>query len=347
MPQTLQIGGVKVSPGQRVTVDLPVARLYTHTEMTMPVQVIRGKKPGPHLFVSAAVHGDEINGVEIIRRFLKLKLLKQLRGALIAVPVVNVFGFISRSRYLPDRRDLNRLFPGSEKGSLAGRLADLFMKEVVANCTHGIDLHTGSNHRFNLPQIRAYLDDPETERLAWAFGAPVVLDANLRDGSLRQAVAEQGIPMLLYEGGEALRFSEVAIRIGLRGVVSVMRAIGMLPASRRRKSDFEPAVARSSTWVRAPEGGILRVNTSLGTRVFKGQIVGVIADLFGENEIKVLSPTRGIIISRLNQPLVNEGDALFHIASFDNPTSADAALKAFKAEFEPDEEGNSEGLTIV
>ncbi|MDH3347993.1 MAG: succinylglutamate desuccinylase/aspartoacylase family protein, partial [Desulfobulbaceae bacterium] len=223
------IGEAVIQPGQRQTVDLPIARLYTHTAMDMPVHVIHGKKEGPTLFVSAAIHGDEINGVEIVRRLLKLKLTNNIRGTLIAIPIVNVYGFINRSRYLPDRRDLNRSFPGNNKGSLASHLAKVFMTEVVRKCSHGIDIHTGSNHRTNLPQIRVTLGNSETEQLAQAFGAPVILDSRLRDNSLRATVTDLGIPMLLYEGGEGLRFNESAIRVGLKGILAVMREIGMLP----------------------------------------------------------------------------------------------------------------------
>jgi hypothetical protein len=228
MSRILKIAGKKIAEGQRRSLNIPVARLYTHTEMTMPVHVLRGKKDGPCLFVCAAIHGDEIIGVEIIRRLLKLKILQRLRGTLIAVPVVNVYGFINHTRYLPDRRDLNRFFPGSTKGSLTSRLANIFMEEIVANSTHGIDLHAGSHHRINLPHIRACLDNPETEKLAAAFGSPVILNSNLRDGSLRQAGVEAGIPMLLYEAGEALRFDEFGIRVGVKGVLAVMRSLGML-----------------------------------------------------------------------------------------------------------------------
>ena len=212
------IGGTPIPPGTRQTIDLPVARLYTHTEMSMPVHVIRGKREGPRLFVSAALHGDELNGVEVIRRLLALKRLDRLRGMLLLVPVVNVYGFVGRTRYLPDRRDLNRFFPGSPTGSLAARLAHLFMQEVVARSTHGIDLHTGAVHRTNLPHIRAAMTNEDTAHLAKAFGTPVIIDASLRDGSLRQAVRERGVPILLFEGGEALRIDEPVVRAGLRGV---------------------------------------------------------------------------------------------------------------------------------
>ena len=164
----------------RVLIELPLPPLYTHTPLSLPVHVIRGAKDGPRLFVSAAIHGDELNGTEIIRRLLKQPVLKRIRGTLVAVPIVNIYGLLHHSRYLPDRRDLNRSFPGSDKGSLAARLAHIFMTEIVDNCTHGIDLHTGAIHRSNLPQIRANLDDEETARLANDFGVPVLFNANLQ-----------------------------------------------------------------------------------------------------------------------------------------------------------------------
>ncbi len=315
MRESIWIGETEIKPGQRLTIDLPIARLYTRTEMTMPVHVIHGRKPGPCIFVSAAVHGDEINGIEIIRRLLKLKLLQNLRGTLIAIPTVNVYGFINLSRYLPDRRDLNRCFPGSEKGSLASRLANLYMVEIVKNCTHGIDFHTGSNHRANLPQIRADLSNPENMRMAESFGAPVVIDARVRDGSMRGAVAEMGIPMLLYEGGEALRFSETAITVGLRGIIAVMREIGILHGRTQKKIPIKPFVVQTTRWVRAPTSGIHHSVISLGTKVSEDQVMGFIGDPFGETQEKIISPVAGIVIGQSNLPLVHRGEALFNIAS--------------------------------
>lgn len=326
-------GGVEIAPGTQETLDLSVTRLYTHSAITMPVHVINGKKSGPTLFVSAAMHGDEINGVEIIRRLLKLPSLKRLRGVLVAVPIVNVHGFIHLSRYLPDRRDLNRSFPGSREGSLTARLAHLFMEEVVSNATHGIDLHSGALHRSNLPQIRARVDDPETLRLARAFRVPVLLNSELRDGSLREVAAGRGMPVLVYEGGEALRFDEFSIRAGLRGVVEVMRELGMLPPTKyKRRHTSEPVIARSTTWVRAPISGILRSTRSLGHHVRKDDVLGVISDPFGEDEVTVTAPANGIIIGRLNLPLVNEGDALFHIARFGKSSEAAALVEEFRSE---------------
>ena len=334
MAANFSIGGVEVAPGEREIIDLPVTDLSTRTPMTMPVQVVNGRRDGPRLLVCAALHGDEINGVEIIRRLLRLSALKRLRGALVAVPIVNVFGFISLSRYLPDRRDLNRSFPGSARGSLASRLAHLFLAEVVGCCSHGIDLHTGAIHRENYPQVRANLDDAETERMARAFGVPVVINTGFRKGSLREAAHRGGVPVIVYESGEALRFDESCIRAGVTGVVRVMRALGMLPKSKRRRERPEPLVARSSTWLRAPASGVLRPAVPLGHRVKEGDVLGVIGDPFGDNEVEVAARAGGVVIGRSNLPLVHEGDALFHIVHVEGTQVAARALDAFEPEAE-------------
>lgn len=331
----VEIGGTAIAPGERRSLQLPVAELYNSAPVHMPVEVVRGRRDGPTLFVCAAVHGDEINGVEIIRRLLRNSALQRMRGTLIAVPIVNVQGFLSMSRYLPDRRDLNRSFPGSERGSVAGRLAWMFAQEIVAKSDCGIDLHTGAIHRSNLPQVRANLSDPETAALAAAFAAPVMLDANLRDGSLREHAAQQGIPMLLYEAGEALRFDETAIRAGVRGVLNVMRCLGML-ARGRAKAAAEPLVATSSYWQRAEQSGILRCHVGLGARVKKGQLLATISDPFGHEELALSSRSAGLVIGRSNLPLVNEGDALFHIARFESVVEAENALSAFQEQHESD-----------
>ncbi len=338
MRKILRIGGRRIRAGERVTLDLPVVRLHTHSELSMPVQVIRGKKDGPNLFVSAAIHGDEINGVEIIRRLLALDFLKDLAGTLIAVPVVNVYGLIHHSRYLPDRRDLNRSFPGSSKGSLTSRLAYLFMQEIVNKCDYGIDLHTGSNSRTNLPQIRAFLDNKETKVLAHAFSAPVILHADLRDGSLRQAVKDKGLPVLLYEAGEALRFDEASIQIGVRGIVSVMQKLKMLSDDTvEAENSFEPLISKSSAWVRASESGILRTQVALGQKVAKGDVLGIVGDPLGDNEVEIVTHISGIVIGHANMPLVYEGEALFHIARFGQSATGEDTLEALQAELDPDE----------
>jgi uncharacterized protein len=331
MPEPLVIQRREVLPGSRITLELPLAPLYTHTPLNLPVHVVRGHRDGPRLFVSAAIHGDELNGVEIIRRLLRHSSLKRLRGSLLAVPIVNVYGVIQHSRYLPDRRDLNRAFPGIEGGSLAARLAYLFMSEIVTKCTHGIDLHTGAIYRSNLPQVRANMDDEATARLARAFGVPVVINGEVLDGSLRQAAAARGVHTLVYEAGEALRFDELSIRAGMRGIINVMRELGMLPP-RRRPQRNAPFVARASAWVRAPVSGILRAIVPLGARIKRNQTMGFIADPFGEGEAEVRAPASGIVIGRTNIPLVHEGEALFHVARFEDVKGVAEQVESFQSE---------------
>lgn len=311
----IKIGNQRIFPGERKIIDLNVAKLYDFTDISIPVEILRGSSHGPTLFISSTIHGDEINGIEIIRRLLRKKILRSLVGNLIVVPIVNVFGFNNKSRYLPDRRDLNRCFPGSTRGALASRIAALFMKEVVAKSTHGIDLHTGAIYRNNLPQIRTSLEDRTSKKLAEAFGAPVIIHSALRDGSLREATRRRGIPVLLYEAGEALRFNEEAIRTGVNGCLGVMRSIGMLPPSTHKKDRSEIFFANGSQWVRAPHSGFVNTSISLGQRVSKNEELATILDPFGETRISVTASCSGIVIGKLELPLVNQGDAMFHIAT--------------------------------
>lgn len=324
----ITIGDSVIRPGNRVNVNLPVADLYTSTSLHMPVHVICGRKGGPVLFVSAAIHGDELNGVEIIRRLLRLKILRSVRGTLLAVPIVNVHGFLNQSRYLPDRRDLNRSFPGSPKGSIAARLANLFNEQILTNADYGIDLHTGAINRSNLPQIRANLDDAPTLEIANAFGAPVIINSNIRDGSLRGCASERGMPMLIYEAGEALRFDETGIRAGLRGILNVMRHIGMLPESRKSKR-VTPVIARSTQWVRAGTSGIVSGKVRLGSTIEKGQRLATISDPLGDEVEDVIAPLDGIVIGRTNLPLAHEGDALFNLSSFADVPKAGDVVEIF------------------
>lgn len=325
-----EIAGNKIGLGQKKQINIEVAKLYDFTDMSVPVEVVRGSKEGPCLFVSAAIHGDEINGVEIVKRLLRHRLLKKMSGTLIAVPIVNVFGFNTKSRYLPDRRDLNRCFPGNEDGSLAAQLAHIFMQEIVSKSDYGIDLHTGAIHRNNLPQIRCTISDEATLKLAQGFGIPVIINSNVRDGSLRQAAQEQKIPTLLYEGGEALRFNSSVIKTGIHGILSVMQAIGMLPQNSVKVKNVETFFAKSSSWVRAPHSGTLVVNKKLGDKVHKNELLGVISNPFGDHRFEVISKYTGIIIGITMIPLVNEGDAIFHIATFEDATAVEESLENYK-----------------
>lgn len=322
-PEVLTIGGEEILPGERRQLALVVAKLYDFTDMKIPVEVVRGTEPGPTLFVSAAIHGDEINGVDIVRRLLKHRALKNICGTLIAIPIVNVFGFNDKSRYMPDRRDLNRSFPGTAHGSLASQTAYIFRTEIVNKCTHGIDLHTGAIHRRNLPQIRADLSNPSNLLLAKAFGAPVILNASPRDGSLREMVDDQKIPMLLYEAGTALRFDKRAAMIGVEGILSVMRTIGMLPPAPHAAKPPKPFIAKSSQWVRAPISGIFVTRKKIGEAVKKDEKIGFITNPFGDYEYAILSPATGVVIGNSILPLANEGDGIYHIATFEKAANSD------------------------
>ena len=326
-----EVAGQTVAPGEARILDVPLSRLADHTRMRLRLRVVHGKRPGPVLFVSAAIHGDEVLGCEIIRRLSVSPAMKSVRGTVVFVPVVNAYGFVANSRYLPDRRDLNRSFPGNASGSLASQLAHTFMTEVVARADVGIDLHTGAIHRANLPQIRADLSGEQTARLAAAFGAPVTLDASIRDGSLREAAGARGTPVLLYEAGEALRYDEPSVKIGVRGVTRVMEAMGMLPP---KKAAGKPTLlVGKSSWLRCPSGGLLRLSKRLGDTVQKGEVVGLVGDPLGQHEDAIEAPFTGVVIGKLNNPVVNRGDAALHVALTDkeDAKSAEAVRDVFEA----------------
>lgn len=306
-----------ISPASRARVNIDMGSIFDFTPVNLPVEVLNGSKPGSTIFVCSTIHGDEIIGIEIVRRLLKILDETQLCGTLIAIPVVNVFGFNDRSRYLPDRRDLNRCFPGLRNGSLASQLAHKFMQEIVLKSDFGIDIHTGAYNRTNLPQIRTDISNKENMRLAMAFNAPAIVNSNLRDGSLREATSQAKIPMILYEAGEALRFDEDAVNIGLEGVLGVLAEIGMINKT-KTKSKKNIFIARSSSWVRASQSGICLLKAKLGDLVKKGQILAEISNPFGDNKVLIRAPQQALIIGCSILPLVNKGDALFHLGYENN-----------------------------
>ena len=337
MQPSIEIAGISIKPGTRQSIDIPLPGFYTHSNVCMPVHVVHGRKPGPVLLVSAAIHGDEITGVEIVRRLLSHKSIDRIRGTLIAIPVVNVFGFVSKSRYLPDRRDLNRSFPGSETGSMASRLANVILTQVVTHCTHIVDLHSAAVNRQNLPQIRAKLSgEPVVETLAQAFGVPVILDSNILEGSFREAAHALGIPILVYEAGEALRFDEMSIRAGLTGVLNVMTALEMRLVKKKTRVKIS-TIANTSRWLRAPQSGILRSQVTTGARVSVGQTLAIIGDPLGENNCEIMSTTDGIVIGKTNLPLVFEGEAIFNIATYETPGQVADHIEAYHERLTPKE----------
>ncbi len=312
------LGDVSVAPGESGVGSLVLGWLYIQEPIKIPLHVFHGARPGPTLWVSACIHGDEVNSVPIVRDVMDAIDPARLSGTVIAIPLLNAFGIIHQTRYLPDRRDLNRSFPGSKRGSLTARVARAFLDTVVSRCTHGIDLHTGAIHRSNLPQIRANLEDPVARGMAEAFGSPIALHAALRDGSLRESAGRRGIPCVLYEAGEALRYDAKAVETGVRGVLAVMDHLGM------RKSPDRVRPTRKhcwdSAWVRAEWSGFFVPTVKLGDSVRKGQRVGSIGVRRGRGHeetgaVPVRAPRDGMIIGRLENPLVTQGDALMHIAS--------------------------------
>ncbi len=321
-----EIGGEIIPPGQRRTIDLPVSSLSDHTPVNMSAHIVHGKTDGPVFFVSAGVHGDEVIGIEIVRRLLKSPALRGLRGTLIVVPIVNSFGFINRSRYLPDRRDLNRSFPGSEGGSLAARLAHLFLNEIVSRSDIGVDLHSAAIHRINYPQVRVSPNDAEARALADVFGAPIIMESPIRQGSLRRSAMDMGKTVLLFEGGEGLRFDEVSVRAGQAGILRVMKSLDMISGRGVAAAKSPPQFCASSKWLRAPMGGLFRSLKADGDPVRGDEILGFVSDPFGEDEIEVVAPFDGIIVGRAVLPVVNEGDAVFHLARVQSVKKAENAM---------------------
>ncbi len=331
-----EIGDHVIPAGTRETINLPVSVTSDHTPITLTVHVAHGRRSGPTMFVSAAIHGDEIIGVEMVRRLLRHASIDKLKGTLLVIPVVNSLGFMAHSRYLPDRRDLNRCFPGSEKGSLAARLANLFMEEIVSKSDAGIDIHSAAIHRKNLPQIRVSPDNNETMELARIFAAPLTLTSKLREGSLRHAAEESDTKVLLFEAGEGLRFDEFAVRVGVTGILRVMHHLGMIPSKGISKPKNQHIVAKSSHWLRAPAGGLLRTFKRNGENIENGDILGIVADPFGEIETEIVSDKAGVLIGRSNLPVVNEGDALFHIAKIRSSHDAEAAIDTLSSQLDED-----------
>ncbi|MEM9796916.1 MAG: succinylglutamate desuccinylase/aspartoacylase family protein [Pseudomonadota bacterium] len=321
------LGGEEVAAGSRRTVHLPVSTLSDHTPVNLSVHVVHGKSEGPTLCVSAGVHGDEVIGIEIVRRLLRSPKVKSLRGTLLVVPIVNTFGFLNRSRYLPDRRDLNRSFPGSETGSMAGRLAHLFLTEVVMRSEVGIDLHSAAIHRTNYPQIRISAGLDRVRALAEAFGAPIIMESALREGSLRGTAQAAGVDMLVYEAGEGLRFDEFSVRAGHVGILRVMQEMGMISGRGVAAAKAKPQFCPSSKWLRAPMGGLFRSFQADGDLVRRGDVLGTVSDPFGEEEGEVAAPFDGIIVGRAVMPVVNEGDAVFHLARVASVERAESAVE--------------------
>lgn len=311
MTESLTVAGAYIPPGERRDLAPLISESYTGDRTTLPMAVVNGAGDGPTVFVTAAIHGDELNGIAICQQLLPALDPATLRGAVIVVPIVNVIGAQIRSRYMPDRRDLNRSFPGTSKGSMAARIARVLHEEVVLGSSVGIDLHTAANRRVNVPQLRIDTSDTRALELAEVFGAPYVLDASLRPGSLRESAQQRGVPVLTYEAGEPLRFDEDAIAIGLDGIHRVLHRLEMVDDAPAPPPS--PLVMHESTWLRADRGGILELHVGWGDRVEEGQPVWTTTGPLGAERATMESPVDGVVIGGTTIPLVAPGDAVLHI----------------------------------
>jgi predicted deacylase len=327
---------LSIEPGDKVTLALPTPQIYTCAPMHIPIHVLNGKKKGPVVVVCAAIHGDETNGVIIVQKLLEQKLLKSLSGTLIAIPVVNVFGLIDQTRNLPDKRDLEKSFPGTESGSFASRLANVLNKEVFQKADYCIDLHTGEPHINRLPQIYTRYDNEACKRLADAFRAPVILNSK-EEISLLYLMSdsqEKKIPTLLFEAGEALRLDNNAIKSGLSGIIGVLRELEMLPKI-IKKYDIKPLIIQEFHSINSPGSGICRVFKKLGAKVSSGELIAEIRDPFGTKQsFMVYSDVDGIIIGLKSAPLVNEGETIIDIAKHKKPQQAMEQISGWEKQTE-------------
>lgn len=348
-PEPLCLNGLTIRPGEEVLTRLVISRLPSGTVIDIPVHVFRSVQPGPTVLLLAGMHGDEVNGIETIRRLIRREMLHPLRGTILAIPILNIYGFLNFSREVPDGKDVNRSFPGNPRGSLASRVAARFMREIMPLIDYGIDFHTGGAARANTPQIRCLLhEDAETDALAEAFAAPFTLHAALRPGSLRETAMQEGRRIIVFETGESLRLDEEGIDMGIAGTLRVLHHLGMVPEA--PAPEQAGVVCVRSTWLRAKYAGLFRSLVKLGQYVEKGQVFGSVADPYGEHSVRLESPVAGYIIGLNHMPVVNQGDALVHVGRTDSVLSRtdlavpydEKPLRATEVETEEDEEAGEE-----
>jgi len=311
MGKPFHIQGQTINAGEHAQVVLNIYKLPTHTLIEIPVFVFNGKKPGPTILFLAGMHGDEINGIEIVRQLIKRDdVMKLNRGCVVAIPVINIISFLAGSRDLPDGRDLNRCFPGSTNGSLGSRIAHDLIETIIPQIDFGIDFHTGGAKITNFPQIRCVFSDKKNLSLAKIFAPPLVLNSPFRENTLRKEAALRGKHILVFEGGESRRFDPVSVQEGLNGCIRTLNHYKMIDAD---VPDHKPVFLPKTSWIRARSSGLFHTQKQYGDKVKKGDIIGMICDPYGEVEHNVVSHQTGYIVGLNNQPVVNQGDALIHI----------------------------------
>lgn len=319
MTKKFQILGTDIPPGKGAQLSMNVAKLHTHTPIQVPVFVERSEKDGPVLLLMAGMHGDEINGMEIIRRVIRKGWNKPSAGTVICIPVFNIFGYLNVMRELPDGRDLNRSFPGTKNGSLASQFAYHFMRDIAPNVDYMIDFHTGSAQRNNAPQIRCLMSDEVSMELATIFNPPFIVHSRYIPKSVREAMNKRGKKILLFEGGKTNSIDEDVVREGLYGIQRILDYLGM----RSFKSDFhterKPVLLKSAKWHRAPNSGVFLPHVENGDEVHQGMVLGIVSDPFGKEERKIKATSKGYVFCVNEAPTVTKGDALFHIGATHGP----------------------------
>lgn len=308
--------GETILPGESKIIDMEIARLHTTGKLKIPVIIERSLIDGPVILFSAGIHGDEINGVEIVRRLIVRKINKPKTGTIICIPIVNMFGFVNKSREFPDGRDLNRVFPGSKKGSLASRFAHHILQEIMPVVNYAVDFHAGGASRFNAPQIRLSPNNPELKFLADVFDAPYTLYSKNISGSFRNSSEKLKVKMLLFEGGKSLDINNLVAEEGVNGVKRILAQLNMLNAKHvAEKQKTKTIYIDKSGWLRAKCSGLLHDNNLVGSFVKKGTVLGTITDPFGKFEQKAKAPNDGYVINANHSPIVYEGDAIYHISN--------------------------------
>lgn len=313
---TLTILKETILPGESKTINMEIAKLHTMTKLKIPIIVERSKIPGPTVLFSAGLHGDEINGIEIVRQLIVQKINKPKTGTIICIPVINIFGFVNQTREFPDGRDLNRVFPGSKTGSLASRFAYFLLKEIIPHVDYAIDFHAGGASRFNVAQVRIVPDNPELKALADVFHAPFALYSKNINGSFRNSCDKLGVKMLLFEGGKSVDINEDITRQGVEGVKRVLQHFDMLNSKKKAgASESKTIYIEKSSWIRSKYSGMFHGHTQIGSFVEKGSVLAIISDPYGKIEHKVKAPNSGYIINVNDAPIVYQGDAIYHIST--------------------------------
>jgi len=314
--KSITVLGENIKAGESRELNFSVANLHTTSSIDVPVFVERSKKPGPIVLFTAGIHGDEVNGVEIVRQIIAKGINKPKRGTIICMPVINVFGFVNLEREFPDGRDLNRVFPGSSKGSLASRVAHKLMKEVLPDVDFVLDFHTGGSRRFNAPQIRLAPNQPELDELANIFNAPFVLYSKNIKKTFRSACSKLGKPLLLFEGGKSFHIDTLVTNTGVNGVKRILKHFDMLGVKFKTSNPKKnPVFIIESKWQRANFSGMFKPVISINSEVKKGDVIGNITDPYGKINHFVKASYSGYIINVNESPIVYQGDALFRIST--------------------------------